>query len=158
MWDKVTPEEGLRREQELISSYDLFEPLVEGGALMKRYDGTQASARNIVWNLLHKEGTVAQIVRELVIWNKSLVDTEAGMELQSEVRNALQKYQEDLQKLEEEIQEAMQQRESGMEEIEGERRKVEEDIAKLHVELGKLGNASGMGIRCAGGFCAFDWY
>ena len=157
MWDKVTPEEGLLREQELKSSYDLFEPLVEGGALMKRYDGTQASAHNIVWNLLRKEGTVAQIVRELVIWNKSLVDTEAGTELQSEVRNALRKYQEDLQKLEEEIQEAMQQRDSGMEEeVVGERRKVEEDIAKLHVELGKLGNASGMGIRCVGGFCAFD--
>lgn len=148
MWDKVTQEEGLRREQELISSYDLFKPLVEGGAVIERYDGTQESARNIVWNLLRKKGTVAQIVRELVIGNKSLVDTEAGAELQSEVRNVLQRHQEDLQRLEDEIQEAMQQRDRGMEEeVVGEKRKVEEDIAKLNVELGKLGNASGMGIR-----------
>jgi len=156
MWDKVTLEEGLRREQELISSSDLFKPLVEGGAVMERYDGTQESARNIVSNLLHKKDTVAQIVRELVIGNKSLVDTEAGTELQSEVRNVLQKHQEDLQRLEDEIQEAMQQCDRGMEEeVVGEKRKVEEDIAKLNLELGKLGNASGMGIRCVGDFSAF---
>ncbi|KIM65398.1 hypothetical protein SCLCIDRAFT_1212139 [Scleroderma citrinum Foug A] len=148
MWDKVTPEEGLRRQQELISSYDLFKPLVEGGAVMESYDGTQESARNIVWDLLRKKGTVAQIVRELVVENKSLVDTEAGMELQSEVRNVLQKHQEDLRRLEDEIKEATQHRDREMEEEAAEeKQKVEEDIVKLQVELGKLGNASSMGIR-----------
>ena len=159
MWDKVTPEEGQQREQELKLSDDLFKPLIDGGATMARLDGSQESARNVIRHLFHKNDTVAQIVHELVIEKKSLLDTEAGMELQSEVRNALQKHQEDLRVLEDEIMEARQQNDKRTEEeAAADRRKALEDITKLRRELQKLGNTPGTGIRCVGRSCVlFDW-
>ncbi|KAL4064013.1 P-loop containing nucleoside triphosphate hydrolase protein, partial [Scleroderma citrinum] len=140
MWDKVMLEEGLQREQELISSDNLFKPLLNGGAVMVRHDRTQQSARNVIRHLFKMKGTTIQIVRELVIDNKSLVDTEAGMELQSEVRKVLQKHQKDLQILEDELRKAKQQHKV---EAAAEKRKVEQDIAKLHGQLKKLGESTG---------------
>ncbi|KAL4062284.1 hypothetical protein V8B97DRAFT_2026873 [Scleroderma yunnanense] len=153
MWDKVTPEEGLQREQELMLSDNLFKPLLDGGAVMTRHDGTQQSAHDVIKHLFKLESTVPQIVRELVIGRRNLLDTEAGMELQKEVRDVLQRHQQDLQRLEDEIREAIQQRDKRTEiEVVLDRRKVEGDIAKLHGELKKLENSTGtMDIRCAVG-------
>ncbi|KAL4077618.1 hypothetical protein J3A83DRAFT_4368952 [Scleroderma citrinum] len=149
MWDKVTPEEGLQREQELMLSDNLFKPLLDGGAVMTRHDGTQQSAHDVIKHLFKLESTVPQIVRELVIGRRNLLDTEAGMELQKEVRDVLQRHQQDLQRLEDEIREAIQQRDKRTEiEVVLDRRKVEGDIAKLHGELKKLENSTGtMDIR-----------
>ena len=69
------------------------------------------------------------------------------MELQSELRNVLQKHQKELQALEDEIREAKQQGDENTEqEAEADGRKVLEDIGKLHGELEKL--SSGRGFRC----------
>ncbi|KAL4077619.1 hypothetical protein J3A83DRAFT_4215187, partial [Scleroderma citrinum] len=102
MWDKVTQEEGLRREQELMFSDNLFKPILDGGAILMRHDGTQQSAHDVIKHLFKLESTVPQIVRELVIEKRNLLDTEAGMELQKEVRDVLQRHQRDLQRLEDE--------------------------------------------------------
>ena len=150
MWDKVTPEEGEQREQELQRSDSLFKPLMDEGATMVRHEGTRESALKIMQWLDGKSNTVvAKIIDELVKEKKSLLDTEAGMELQSELRNVLQKHQKELQALEDEIREAKQQSDENTEqEAEADRRKVLEDIGKLHGELEKLSNTSGRGFRC----------
>ena len=71
------------------------------------------------------------------------------MELQSELRNVLQKHQKELQALEDEIREAKQQGDENTEqEAEADRRKVLEDIGKLHGELEKLSITSGRSFRC----------
>ena len=159
MWGRVTSEEGQQREQELKLSDDLLKALIDGGATMARHDGTQQSALNVIRDLLHRNDTVAQIVRELVIEKKGLLDTEAGMELQREVRSVLQKHQENLRTLEDEIREAERQSDKrAEEEAAADRRKALEDIAKLRRELEKLENTSGTGIRCVGGFYVLsDW-
>ncbi|KAL4064041.1 hypothetical protein J3A83DRAFT_4101743, partial [Scleroderma citrinum] len=137
-WDKVTPEEGLQREQELMFSDNLFKPIMDGGAILMRHDGTQQSAHDVIRHLFKLESIVPQIIRELVIEKRVLLDTEAGTELQSEIRTVLQKQQKNLQELKDET------------------RKVEEDIAKLHGELEKLGNSTSTEyIRCAAGFVYF---
>ena len=148
MWDKVTPEEGEQREQELQRSDSLFKPLMDEGATMVRHEGTRESALKIVQWLDGKSNTVvAKIIDELVKEKKSLLDTEAGMELQSEFRNVLQKHQKELQALEDEIREAKQQSDENTEqEAEADRRKVLEDIGKLYGELEKLSNTSGRGF------------
>ena len=149
MWDRVTLAEGQQREQELMLSDNLFKALIDGGATMARHDGNQL-ALDVIRDLSHRSDTIAQIVREPVIEKKNLLDTEAGMELQSEVRNILQKHQEDLQVLEDEIKEAkLQSDKRTEEEAAADRRKALEDIAKLHRELEKLGNT---GIGCVVGF------
>jgi len=156
MWDKVTPEEGLLREQQFKSSDTLFKPLLDGGAVMMRHDGAQQSAYNVIRHLFKMEGTTVQIARELVIEKKGLVDTEAGMELQSELRNALQKHKKDLQILEDELRRAKQQHKV---EVAAEKRQLEEDTGKLHQQLKKLRKGTAMEyIRCAASFrLLFDW-
>ena len=149
MWDKVTLKEGEQREQELKSSDDLFKPLIDGGAIMERYDGTSKSACNIIRDLFRKNDTVARIVHELIVEKKNLLDTEAGMELQTDLRNVLQKHQQDLQTLADEIMEAKQRSDKNTEnEVAADRGKVLEDISKLHREFEKLGNISGTDVRC----------
>ena len=156
MWDKVTLKEGEQREQELKSSDDLFKPLIDGGAIMKRYDGTSKSACNIIRDLFRKNDTVARIVHELIVEKKNLLDTEAGMELQTDLRNVLQKHQQDLQMLADEIMEAKQRSDKNTEnEVAADRGKVLEDISKLHREFEKLGNISGTDVRCVLVLCAF---
>ena len=156
MWDKVTLKEGEQREQELKSSDDLFKPLIDGGAIMERYDGTSKSACNIIRDLFRKNDTVARIVHELIVEKKNLLDTEAGMELQTDLRNVLQKHQQDLQTLADEIMEAKQRSDKNTEnEVAADRGKVLEDISKLHREFEKLGNISGTDVRCVLVLCAF---
>ncbi|KAL4064040.1 hypothetical protein J3A83DRAFT_669779 [Scleroderma citrinum] len=138
MWDKVTPEVGEQREQELMSSDELFKPLLDRGAVMARHDGTRESARKVIEDLL-KRGVSAQIDHEHVIGKR---DTEAGIESQSDVPNIFQGHHEDLQRLGDAIREAIQQRDKRTEvEVAEDRRKVD-DIARLHGEPEELGNGT----------------
>ena len=67
MWDKVTPEEGEQREQELQRSDSLFKPLMDEGATMVRHEGTRESALKIMQWLDGKSNTVvAKIIDEFV--------------------------------------------------------------------------------------------
>jgi len=93
MWDKVTSDEGPRREQELKENDSLFKPLVACGAEMMRHERTAESATKVVNYLLEKNPTTTQIVREIAEEKKALVDTEAGAELQDEICALLKKAQ-----------------------------------------------------------------
>ena len=144
MWDKVTPEEGKQREQELQQSDVLFKPLMDGGAAMVRHEGARESALKIMqWFSDKNDTVVAKIVDELVKEEKNILDTEAGKELQSDLRNVLQKHQKNLQALEDENREAEQQGDKNAEEeAAADRRKALEDIAKVKWEFEKLRNTT----------------
>lgn len=143
MWDKVTPEEGLRREIELATSEDLFKPLVTGGAKIAQYDGSTKSALPVLDYLLRKKKTTPQIVHELVEEKKVLVDTKAGEELQADIRRLLKKHMEEIEDLEREIRVAMEAKdERTVDEAVADKQQLEEKRAKLTVELGKLGRSS----------------
>jgi len=143
MWDKVTPEEGSRREIELAFRKDLFKPLLTGGAKMARYKNRESALRVLNY-LLGKNSTTLQIVHELVEEKKVLVDTAAGKELQADIRHLMKRRMKEIQDLEEEIKAA-----TGIKdrrtvtEITGEKRDLEEERDKLRVELGKLGHSLG---------------
>ena len=78
MWDQVTAEEGSRHEQELMSSNDLFKPLMDGGATMMRHGRTAESATKAIDYLLGKSPTTTQIVRGLLREKMVLEETAAG--------------------------------------------------------------------------------
>ena len=160
MWDKVTSEEGEGREQELKQSDVLFKPLMDGGATMARHDGTREPALKIMqWFSDKNDTVVAKIVDELVKEKKNILDTEAGKELQSDLRNVLQKHQKNLQALEDEIREAKQQGDKNVEEEAAvDRRKVLEDIAKVKWEFEKLRNTSSKKFRCVSSFVLCNWF
>ena len=145
MWDKVTSDEGLRREQELKEKDSLFKPLVTCGAQMMRHERTVESAAKVINYLLEKNPTTTQIVREIAEEKKALVDTEAGAELQDEIRALLKRHKEEIQQMEEEITNATLVDTPALKEIKEENRKSE---AKLKRELEKL-RRSFWDRRCA---------
>ncbi|KAL4077615.1 P-loop containing nucleoside triphosphate hydrolase protein [Scleroderma citrinum] len=149
MWDKVTTEEGGNREQELMSSDNLFKPLLNKGAIMMRHDRTPESATNVVKYLLNRNATITQIVREIAYERKALVDTKAGEELQAEIRHLMKKHAEEIRQLEEEINAAAQEEDkTTVDGLVAEKQKLENDQERLMGELGKLKRRSNE-WRCA---------
>ncbi|KAL4062282.1 hypothetical protein V8B97DRAFT_1878072 [Scleroderma yunnanense] len=132
MWDKVTTEEGKQREQELMSSDNLFRPLLDKGATMMRHDRTPESATNVINYLLKKEPTKPQIVREIADQKKALEDTAAGAELHSEIRELLRKHKEEMETLKAEMRDMMRK------ELAEERDRMDRVMAKLLKELDDL--------------------
>ena len=131
MWDKVTPEEGSRREQELMSSNTLFKPMLDGGAIMIRHDRTAESADKVINYLLGRGATTPQIVRELVE-EKTLEMTAAGGELRSEVEELMNKNNEEIKSLKVEMKLAAKR------EFAEERQSTNHRLAKLMAELDEL--------------------
>jgi len=131
MWDKVTPEEGPRREQELMSSNNLFKPLLDGGATMMRYERTAESATQVINYLLGKKATTTQIVREIMQETKKLEETAAGGELHSEIEALLKRHKEGMEKLKAEL-------EAVRRDPAGKRQRMEQVIAMLLSQLDEL--------------------
>ena len=103
MWDKVTPEEGLQREQELMSSNNLFKPLLDGEATMMRHERTAESATKVINHLLGKNATTTEVVHELVHQKKPLEETAAGTELQKDIQALLNKHKGEMENLKAEL-------------------------------------------------------
>ena len=133
MWDMVTPEEGLRREQELRSSDSMFKFLLDGGANMMRHDGTHKSAADVVKYLLGKSTTTIQIVREIVHENKALEDTAAATELRKDIHALLMKHKNEMKSLDADLKGSIMQSE-----IAEERQILDLAITKLSEQLEEL--------------------
>jgi len=133
MWDMVTPEEGLRREQELRSSDSMFKFLLDGGANMMRHDGTHKSAAGVVKYLLGKSTTTIQIVREIVHENKALEDTAAATELRKDIHALLMKHKNEMTSLDADLKGLIMQSE-----IAEERQILDLAITKLSEQLEEL--------------------
>ena len=95
MWDKVTPEEGSLREQELMSSEGgLLGPWLEGGTTMMRHKRTTETANEVINHLLAKDVTSTQIADELVKEKKTLKKTAAGCH--NDIKELMKKHEEEL--------------------------------------------------------------
>ncbi|KAI6118077.1 hypothetical protein F5141DRAFT_600191 [Pisolithus sp. B1] len=138
--NEVTPEEW-HREQELLSSDYLFKSLVDGGAIVRRHDGARGSASEIVNCLLCKEHATTQIVRELVHERKTVEETSAGVELQSELRASLQKHRRELEVLGGQLQSAT--TPMAKRELVEQKSMVEQSISSLNQQLNGLEGHSG---------------
>ncbi|KAL4062298.1 hypothetical protein V8B97DRAFT_1904403 [Scleroderma yunnanense] len=132
MWDKVTPEEGSQREQELRSSDSLFKPLLDKGAIMMRHDNTPESATNVINYLLKKSPTTIRIVMEIVQQRKPLEGTAASTELHGEIQTPLKKHREEMVSLKAEIHEIMQK------ELAADRERMDGAMSKLLKEVDEL--------------------
>ncbi|KAI6100464.1 P-loop containing nucleoside triphosphate hydrolase protein [Pisolithus croceorrhizus] len=142
MWDKVTPGEGKRRERELQSSETLFKPLLDGGAAMRRHDGTRTSALGIINHLLHmQDHATTQIAQELLYEKKGLEETAAGAEIQKELRTIMQKHAADIKSFEEELKSAT--AVSTKEEIALQKKELEQSVNKLNQQIEDLKRRSG---------------
>ena len=133
MWDRVTLEEGLRYEHELVSNDKLFKPLLDGGAVMMRHERTAKSATKVINHLLGKSATTTQNAHEFVKVEKTLGAIAAGTEL-SDIQSLLKRHKAEMESLKAEIQVHM----GG--ELEEERRKMEQHMHKLSKEFDEQEN------------------
>lgn len=100
MWDKVSVEEGVRREQELQAKF--WHILIACGAQLSRHNGSTESAKNIASMLIHNKPFYAQLQEEIGKNNKALKDTAAGMEVMAELSRIKEQHRaelEDMQKM-----------------------------------------------------------
>jgi len=108
MWDMVSLEEGSEREQELKLSDSMFKPVLDGGATIMRHHNTPQSATEVINRLLGKTATTVQIVREIAEEKKHVQDTEAGIELRTDIEGILKKHKEEMESVNADMWEAMQ--------------------------------------------------
>lgn len=154
MWSSVKASVGETREQELKTSDDLFKPVLDDGAQLVRHDGTKESAQDILRRLIHNEGTVLHIQRELVEEGKSLADTAAGTELSAQLTERINRLEGEIKQLRKDISQLVEkdekarnellielkktQNEKGRIERDNKRLKKEDDIGQLALMLATL--------------------
>lgn len=84
MWGEVPEALGAARENELATDDQLFKPVLDSGARMMRHTNTLESAQAIIQALLDNHPIPLQIQSEIVDEHKSVDQTQASAELESE--------------------------------------------------------------------------
>lgn len=98
MWDKVTLDEGIRREEELKGKF--WKLLTVMGAKTARHDDTADSGRKIASLLLGNKPFYLQLQEEMGKDNKALRDTAAGKEVMIELVRMKEEHQRELAEME----------------------------------------------------------
>ncbi|KAH7114770.1 hypothetical protein B0J13DRAFT_681560 [Dactylonectria estremocensis] len=140
MWDKVPAEEGTRREEELLNTEEFWGYMMSKGSTCRRHSNTLASAREIVQCLTkHSSAITTNIQQELVDEKRTLEDTSAGRELESELRKEREMWTKQLRETEEEMKEAIRLRDREAEKMMREERdRFSHLIKKAEAETGSL--------------------
>jgi hypothetical protein len=108
MWDKVTPEEGALREQELDGPGGFWRTMVSIGSPVKRHDGSYESAQALVLDMLDNEPVMIRLQKEIAS-GKALIDTGAGALINEEILRLQKQHEEELEAVKEEMTLAMKQ-------------------------------------------------
>ena len=126
MWEKVTPEVGAARGQELATNF--FKHALDNGAQLLPHKDTAESAHNIIRAILVKQQVTLRIQEEIVHEGKMIEETAAGKELRRELDERVKKRQEQLQELQEML--------DRTEADDGEtRQELEQELSRLRQEL-----------------------
>jgi hypothetical protein len=127
------------RERQLKTDDAFWAPMIERGSRTARFEDTQESAMQLIFNLTNKSPVVLQIQSELVDQEKDLVDTTAGNTVNEEVRRLEKKYKDELSQIQKEMDEAFAARDSDVQEA---LRKAGEEyqrkLDKVHAEQDML--------------------
>lgn len=112
MWDKVSSEEGAKREIQLIITSDFWGWMVENSSRVFRYTDDRISAMKLVDHLLKNSGITLDVQEEMVNNHKTLNETSAGRELESGLAEAKAKFQEELREVEAQMKQAQLERDA----------------------------------------------
>ncbi|KAI2628139.1 P-loop containing nucleoside triphosphate hydrolase protein [Xylaria nigripes] len=97
MWDKVTPEEGQTREQQLKTNF--WRLLIAFQAKVIRYGGTAESAQSLARTLMTNKRFYVQLQREMGHDKKALKDTAAGQQLLSELVRIKEEHKKEMEEI-----------------------------------------------------------
>ena len=137
MWGRVTPQQGAEREEQLRSNF--FKAAIEKGAQLCRHNNTPKSARAILRTILENQPAVLKIQSELIDEHKDIGQTGAGKELDREIHEVVEKYQNEIRDLEENMRKALEAKdEETREELEEEKRRLQEEMEKLRKDSAEM--------------------
>lgn len=118
MWDKVSEKRGYRREAELMDTQEFWGWMVEKGSKVHRHYNTQDSAKKIIDQLAnHDKKFVTDLQRQLVDEGRTLDQTSAGKELQSELLKERERWAEQLRLVQADMEAAMEKNDKEVEKI-----------------------------------------
>lgn len=127
MWSQVTPEEGERRENELISKPEFWGEMIKQGSTVKRQDRAEVSAIEIIQYILSKRRRMVLDIQEEMASGKTLDETSAGRELEAELERMRKQHESEMRELREDMLEAQRQND----------RRSQEEIAAIRADLQK---------------------
>lgn len=110
MWELVDENVGSNREEELVATEEFWGLLVRGGASVKRHDNNRDSAMRLLKEIVKNKKMAMSIQKEMVTDGKSLDQTQAGMEVESELRRQRDRFKKDLEEVREMMREALEAR------------------------------------------------
>ena len=128
--DLVEPTLADRRQQELCSNPDFWQPLVAGGAQVAQYRNTSESGFAVVNLLRGREPIRLLIQREMVEFNKTPGNSTAGKSIDSDLADMIKEHDIFLKSLKEEV--ALARKTNNMELLEQSQRDIQrrEDLKK----------------------------
>ncbi|RYP47908.1 hypothetical protein DL768_006124 [Monosporascus sp. mg162] len=127
MWENVEESDGVRRESELINTPEFWGVMAQNGAIVRRHYNTQESAVRLIRHFENYPKQVMSIQKEMVHENKRLDETEAGRELETELRKEREKFKKDLAEAQEMMKQALEARDQESEDM---LRKYQDDTSK----------------------------
>ncbi|KAJ5416032.1 hypothetical protein N7465_004727 [Penicillium sp. CMV-2018d] len=111
MWEKVSQEDGERREQELGRTSDFWGEMIMRGAQAKRHQNNANSAWSLVDIFASKSSTkpkaVLTIQQEMVVQHKPSDKTDADIELESSLVQEREKWSRELERSRDDMREAL---------------------------------------------------
>lgn len=150
MWDKVPPHEAEDREQQLVNTPNFWGLMISKGSTVYRHNNTVESAVQIIKKLSRDNNTVTlDLQNQMVNDNRTLKETAAGRELESEIIKERQKWAAELKDAQEQIKEAIRLRDKESEQALQELKhdytirmeRLELDHKRLHIDTERLRNA-----------------
>jgi hypothetical protein len=146
MWSSVSPEEGARRENELIAKKEFWGEMIKQGSQVFRQDEGEVSAIKIIHHILAQRRRMVLEIQEEMASGKKLDETSAGQELEAEIARMKAQHDKELQELREEMWEAQRTNDKRAQEeiaairadLEEKMRKDQEDRDRMRVTMEEL--------------------
>ncbi|CVL05382.1 uncharacterized protein FMAN_10770 [Fusarium mangiferae] len=132
-WGQIDSQRAIAHEAELKTNPDFWGTMIEHGAQVSRFDGTQQSAVDTLMSLATKAKMTLDIQRELVDEEKPLGETAAGNAVNEELHRLENKYREKLDEIQQETAAALAEKDVQYEQIlKAERQKMEQKLERIH--------------------------
>ncbi|KAF8858315.1 hypothetical protein BDZ45DRAFT_743558 [Acephala macrosclerotiorum] len=113
MWDIVAEDVGEQREEELKTTPEFWNEMVQKGSSIFRHDGGQESALTVIDQILGKnQKVVLDIQEQIVNQYKTIVETEAGKEVESAIIRERKKFERRMRDNEKDLEQALKDRDN----------------------------------------------
>ncbi|KZP03910.1 hypothetical protein FIBSPDRAFT_443279 [Athelia psychrophila] len=138
-WSQVDHAQGTARETELCTNDKFFKPVLDMHAKLLRHNGTRVGASTIIEGIMGNHPIALRIQDEILVEQKSLLETAAGTELNHELKEQALKHAKELEEIREEMRTAIEERdEKSRRELETAETKLNEDVRRVRIELQEL--------------------